>query len=279
MKTQTQVIGGHPAAPNIFGVWLDHNDIAVTGTKKHRELSQNVHANRQTVIDWFARKLINHHMDDDRLDRLKKKYRDLNFPQYAAANRKLPATDKTKKGNGIEVLLIEYIEACQGKPLHKHYKLRYNGNVNQAMKGDDVLLIDVVEDAQKNDTVKLFLGESKFRSTPNAAIVNTLSSSLSATKLPLSYTFVVDELSKEPATKNLADFLDEFIITEIKAKGNIMYAGLLVSNTRASHFVEANLNNANDDLVIVSLGLDNPVDLINDAFAAAEHLVLNPHLI
>lgn len=54
MKTQTDLIGAHPAAPNIIGVWLDHNDTAITATKRHRALTQSAAANRKTVIDWFA---------------------------------------------------------------------------------------------------------------------------------------------------------------------------------------------------------------------------------
>jgi hypothetical protein len=279
IKTQTDLIGAHPAAPNILGVWLDHNDYAVSATKKHRGLSQNIHANRPNVIDWFARRLIHHHIDEIRLDRLKQKYQQLNYPQYAAANRKLPTADRTKKGNAIEILLIEYIESCQGKPLIKHFKLRYNGNVDQSMKGDDMLLVDVIKDAQNNDTVKVFLGESKFRATPTAAIVNEISTALAASKKPLSYTFLVDELSRDPATKSIADMLDNFIVDQIKLQGNITYTGLLVSDINASRYVENNLSNANDNLVVLSFGIDNPTALINDAFAAAEHLILNPHLI
>jgi hypothetical protein len=279
MKTQVELLGNHPTPPNIFGAWLTHNDIAVTATKKHRQLVENVGNNRQNLINWFARKLILHHYDDISLTRLKQKYSELGFPQYAEDRRKLPRADATRKGNAIEVLLIEYIEQCQGKNLIKHYKLRYNPNVDQSIKGDDTLLIDIIKDQQNNDTARIFLGESKFRGTPNSATVRKIAESLAETKKPLSYSFIIAELSKSNATKNIADLLDNLILDEIKAKGNITYTGLLVSNADASRFVEDNFSSANDDLVIISIGLPNPQNLVNDAFTEAERLILNPHQI
>jgi hypothetical protein len=279
MKTQNDLIGNHPAAPNMFGAWLAHSDIRVTATKKHRELTENVGHNRQDLIDWFARRLIHHHYDESALTRLQQKYSEIGFPRYANDRRRLPRADRTKKGNAIEVLLIEYIEGCQGRQLIKHYKLRYNPNVDQSIKGDDTLLLDIVKDQHNNDTAKIFLGESKFRATPNAQVVNTLAESLADNKMPLSYTFIISELYKDEATKDFANILDSLILDDIKAQGNITYAGLLVSNTDASRIVENNFTSTNDDLIILSIGLPDPVNLINDAFTEAERLILNPRQI
>lgn len=86
-------------------------------------------------------------------------------------------------------MLIEYIESCQNKALIKAYKLRYNPNVDQAIKGDDMLLVDILTNQQGSEEVKLYLGEAKFRKTPTKTIVDTISEALGKEKLPLSYSF------------------------------------------------------------------------------------------
>ncbi|MFQ6963494.1 MAG: Hachiman antiphage defense system protein HamA [Oscillospiraceae bacterium] len=47
------------------------------------------------------------------------------------------------------------------------YRLRYNTNPDQSMKGDDVLLFDL-----DSDPVRIVVGESKFRGTPDEAVCN-----------------------------------------------------------------------------------------------------------
>lgn len=276
MLTQDDLIGAHPASPNIFEKWLACNNVKVTRTKRHRSLTEILPANDKNLLEWFAKKLIHHHYDDDRLDKLKKKYSDIGFPQYAKQHRKLPILDLTQKGNAAEILLIEYIEACQNKTLINAYKLRYNPNVDQAMKGDDVLLVDIVKEKNKPEQLKVFLGESKFRKTPTKTVVDSISESLSKDKLPLSYSFLVDQLNRDAATKKTADLLDGFLISEIKAKNGIIYAGLLLGDSTSSSMVESNLNNRNPSLVFISVGINNPETFISDAFSIAEKLLLKP---
>lgn len=279
MKTQSELIGAHPVSPQIFGVWLAANDIAVTATKRHRSLNELIACTSPNLIDWLARKLIVHHYSDDRLNKLKQKFGQLGFPAYAEQHRKLPRADRTMKGNAIEILLIEYIEGCQGKQLIKNYKLRYNPNVDQAIKGDDTLLINLFKDQNNQDAIKIFLGESKFRATSSAQAVTQISDSLQSSKKPISYSFLVDELRRDPATADIANLLDNFIVDEIKQKGDITYAGLLFSDANTSNYVENNLNNNNETLVFLSMGINNPAMLITAAFQEAERLLTNPHLL
>ena len=279
IKTQSDLLGSHPIKPNIFGTWLTSTDTPVTRTKRHRELSELIPCQSPNLVDWLARRLIHHHYDDARLDRLKQMYGQIGFPAYANQHRKLPRQDRTKKGNAIEVILVEYVEHCQNKTFTKHYKLRYNPNVDQAMKGDDMLLVDILKDANNNDYAKMYLGEAKFRATPTNTIVNEIASALAASKKPLSYSFLIDELSKNPVTKPTADILDKLLFDEIKAKGNVTYIGLLLSNISASRYVERTLNSSNANLAFISIGVNNPVDLVNAAFVEAERLLQNPVLI
>ena len=65
------------------------------------------------------------------------------------------------KGNVAEIILIEYLKKSTGfSPFI--YKLRYNPNVEQSMKGDDVLLFN-----PKNVFERIYYGESKYRSVPS----------------------------------------------------------------------------------------------------------------
>ena len=53
----------------------------------------------------------------------------------------MPKLDTTQKGNCAEVILSEYLVSTSGLDL-LIYMLHYNTNVNQSMKGDDVLLFN-----------------------------------------------------------------------------------------------------------------------------------------
>lgn len=275
MPTQNDLIGSHPKAPNIFGIWLDCNDVPVTKTKSHRSLTSLIKSNDQQLIDWLGTKIFEHHHSEYRVQKLKENFTKLGYKKYAEQNRKLPKSDRTKKGNATEVILSEYIESSLGKKLVKAFKLKYNPNADQAMKGDDTLLIDVV-DVKKSKRIKLYLGEAKFRKTPSSTVVNSISKSLSKSKKPLSYSFIVDELGRNENTKDLADLLDSFIIDEIKGKGDLIYTGFLLSNSDTIKVVEANLNSDNPLFVLISVGIDTPEELIKKSFEKAEYLFANP---
>lgn len=275
MANQKDLIGSHPKAPDIFSTWLACNDVAATATKNHRSLTPLIATTDSTLIDWLGTKIFEHHHSEYRIKKLKENFGKLGFKKYAEQNRKLPVADRTKKGNATEILLSEYIEGSLGKKLVKVFKLKYNPNADQAMKGDDTLLVDVVTD-KKSTKVRLYLGEAKFRKTPTSAVVKTISKSLSKDKKPLSYSFIIDELGRSDATKPLADLLDTFLIDEIKGKGDLIYTGFLLSNTDAFNVVEANLNSDNPFFVLVSVGIQDPEDLITKAFEKAEYLFNNP---
>ena len=271
MPTQEDLIGSHPKLPNIFAAWLNSNDVAITATKTHRSLTPLLATTHNDLVEWLGRKLFDHHHSDYRIEKLKENYTKLGFAKYAKEHRKLPKADKTKKGNATEIILTEYIESCFEKKLIKVFKLKYNPNVDQAIKGDDTLMVDIIK-----EKVKLYLGEAKFRKVPNKNVVTTIAKSLSKDKRPLSYSFLIDELGRDAKTKALADILDTFIVDEIKGKGDLINVGLLLSNTDTFRIVESNLKSDNPQMILISIGLDNPQDLIEKAFQKAEYLFLNP---
>lgn len=94
MKTQSELIGNHPLSPNIFTKWLLHNDTPVTATKSHRSLTPLISTTDIDLIKWLGNKLIEHHYNDDRLNKLKERYKKLGFTEYAEQSRKLPRSNK-----------------------------------------------------------------------------------------------------------------------------------------------------------------------------------------
>lgn len=276
MSLHQDLIGDHPLAPSVFEKWLDCADIEPTDARCHRSLTAKLPTDNPELIQWLAEKLVHHHYDQNRIERLKQKYRDIGFPEYAEQNRNLPRADKTKKGNATEVLLIEYIESCKGKELVKAFKLRYNPNVDQAIKGDDTLMVDIIADEKGIERIKIFLGEAKFRTTPAKKVITDISESLGKEKLPLSFSFLINELSRDPATKATADLLDTFLISEVKSRGDITYTGLLLSNERTSEVVERHFATDNPALILISAGMENPQTLIDQAFIKAEQLIADP---
>jgi hypothetical protein len=273
MTKQIDLIGNHPNAEHPLGIWLKANDIPVTATKCHRELTEINNEENEDLILWMANKLISHHYSTFRLEQLKKKYGELGFPKYAEQNRKLPIADKVKKGNATEILLTEYIQSTLNRELIKVFKLKYNPNVDQAIKGDDTLMVDLFQQ-EGGDDLKIYLGESKFRKIPDKTAVNDISSSLEKEKMPLSYSFLVEEIAK--SNEELALKLDDFIVQDIKDKSQLIYTGLLLSNENTSANVERNLSNDNPELIFISIGIKNPENFINLVFEKANELIANP---
>jgi hypothetical protein len=274
MPSQSDLIGNHPEAPNQFGCWLSCNDVQVTPNKCHRSLTQVIRSDDPVLIEWLAKHLIKHHYTEKRLSKLREKYGQLRFPEYAERNRKLPRLDKTKKGNAIEILLVEYLNSSLNKEFIKILKLQYNPNVDQSMKGDDVLMIDLTNQ-NGQDQVKMYLGETKFRAAPAKAVIDEIMESLNKDKKPLSYSYLMDEIGKYPENNDLYEKLDRIIIDEIKGRGNLIYTGLLLSNTDTFEIVEKHLNCDNPSFVFISIGIINAETLILKAYEKAEELILN----
>ncbi|MDR1501214.1 MAG: DUF1837 domain-containing protein [Prevotella sp.] len=275
MTKQIRLIGEHPDNTHPFGKWLGVNDLPDSDSKCHRELTESTAVDND-LIEWMARKIINHHYTQFRIDRLKEKYGSLGYAKYAAQHRKLPIADKVKKGNATEVLLTDYIQTTQRKEFIKVFKLKYNPNVDQAIKGDDTLMVDLFEE-NGSEKIKIYLGESKFRQTPSKTVIEDITNSLSKDTLPLSYTFLIEEIAK--TNESLARKLDDYIVQDIKDRGDLIYAGLLLSNTDTSRVVERHLNSDNSDLVFISVGIDDPEGFIKSVYKKAEELISNPDLL
>ncbi|WP_299116394.1 Hachiman antiphage defense system protein HamA [uncultured Winogradskyella sp.] len=271
MAKQDTLIGKHPVAPNLFGKWLASTDHPDSDTQCHRSLTDLKTIDEDELLDLLSNELIKHHYNEDLLERLKKKYASLGFSEYAEQYRMLPNADKVRKGNLTEVILCEYVLGALDKPLVHTYRFRYSQNVDQSMKGDDVLLVDL-----DGEETKIYLGEAKFRKTPTKAVVEDISKSLSRDTKPLSFPFLSQRLFESETTRDIAEQIDSLIVETIKQGGGIIYAGLLLSNEKASDRVQDNLNSDNPNLLFISLGIENPTDLITNVFNRAQEKLNNP---
>jgi hypothetical protein len=268
MRTQVQLLGRHPGA-GPFAVWLSATDPVPTATQCYRALAPL----QACDLDWIARRLVHYHYEETRIERLKAMYQSLGYPAYAAQHWKLPTADRTKKGNFGEVLLSDYIEACKGQTFIKICKLRYNPNIDQAMKGDDVLMVNLFQDDKGQDQAEIYLGETKFRATPTKTVVDELMNSLSKDKLPLSFSYLVDELDKAPANKPLVNTLDKLLMEEIHGRGGITYYGLLMGGARAAEMLQTHMNTDNQKLLLIAISGDDLETLIDQGFIEASRFI------
>lgn len=261
----SKLIGEHPTT-SIFSKWLTHEDIPCDGNKKHRKLSEH-EGSRQEAVEIISEWLIKHHVDDRTLLRQKKKRERIlekyGLDEYLNQQQLLPHAEKTMRGNCAEVILTEYLQASSKLSLLV-YKLRYNPNVNQSIKGDDVLLFQL-----ENLFEKVILGESKFRKVPSQAVVAEITDDFGKElKLPLSILFVANRLS-ENGEEELADALEDLNIEMRNGKVPVVNVGFLLSNHNTESNVERHLTSENPNFVMLSLGIENPEELIAVSFALA----------
>lgn len=276
MPRQEDLIGAHPTPPDIFGRWLTSKDHPETDSQCHRSLSPMADLSEDELIDWLADKIILHHYSDNKIQRLKNKYGKLGFKDYAESIRMIPNNTDTRKGNMTEIILCEYVLSSTNKPLIKTFRFRYSTNIDQSMKGDDVLMVDY--DNEAND-IEIYLGEAKFRQTPTAKVVREIADALSTDTKPLSFTFLVDRLLESEETTEMGNRLDEFVVETVRKQGKITYSGLLLSKDACATTVQNHLDSDNQKLVFLSLGVPDPTDLMNKVFAKAEEELANPEQI
>lgn len=265
IRNQNDLIGAHPISTDIFSVWLSSIDKAPSATLKHRELTPDPQKRSEAVeriTDW----LLCHHISEDKLNQLKAKRRILKkygFKEFVDMQSLLPKLDTTQKGNCAEVILAEYLVCTSGLEL-LIYKLHYNPNVDQSMKGDDVLLLNM----DKIDE-KIIVGESKFQKTPNQAVVKKITDVMgNNTILPISLSFVENRL-REKGKKAHAKKVAELQSMLHQNKIDIINVGFVMSDHNTHSHVSTHGNTLNPNLVFISLAIDNPEDFIREIYAKA----------
>lgn len=265
MTLQDEIIGKHPSE-GLFFEWIEYQDTECTDKKRHRYLSER-NENREQAIETIANWLVTYHLSKSKSRALCKKQKILekyDFEEYAKSLHIFPKTDKTKKGNFGEVILTEYLSQVTGIEV-LIFKLHYNPNVDQSMKGDDVLLV--------NDD-KIILGESKFRATPSKEAVKETSKLMSNTlMLPMSLGFIADILF-EQEQEELAEKILDIQYNMSRTNFDIKNIGFLLSTKLVKKHVERNMDSSNKNFLFISLGIDNPVEFMDLAFSRAEELLI-----
>jgi len=276
MTEQEKLIGKHPEIPHILGHWTSHTDLPISPNKKHRRLDENINS-RASAIDEFSDWIIKHHIIDNKIDLLKRKAQILQkheFENYIESSKLLPTASKTQKGNVAEIILVEYLkESTTFNPII--HKLRYNPNVEQSMKGDDVLLLN-----PDNLQEKVIYGESKYRSNPSNQTIEDIISNLEGSKrLPVSIGFVANilyERKEDDLADQLMDLqalLNNGVIT-VHNVGFLMSTKSTTPSKDTASQVEKHLNTSNPNLVFLSLGLDNPLEIVEESFKLAADKLL-----
>lgn len=201
---------------------------------------------------------------------MKKKFEKLGlkeFGTYYAQSRNLPQNVNTRKGNAVEVLMTEYSLAAIDKlDLTYAHRFRYNPNVDQSMKGDDMLIVDFSDEA--NPTI--YIGEAKFRKTVDKAVLEDVKKSLAKDKMPLSLTFLRDRF--ENVDDNKYAKLDDLFIQEL-SDYDIRYIGFIVGDKNAGKNVEEKWECDNPKHIMLVLSLDEPEEFVKQAFDKAKTLL------
>lgn len=277
-KTIEELIGKHPDLPEFFAEWLNYEDMpipTINPNKKHRKLSEKDNT-RDKAIEQIAQFIIDHHLDIKKQNRLRVrkdeillKYGLSNFQDYLDTQTLFPKSRDTQKGNATEIILSNYLQKTTRLSLLA-YKLTYNPNVEQSIKGDDCLLFN------KDDIFdKILVGEAKFRNTPQPKGIRDIIENLEGNKkLPISLPFIAQYFTTS-GQEDLASKTEDLLYEISQDKIHIINVGFLLS-TRSSKRgkdtflqVENNLNTSNPNLVFLSFGTDEPHQIIEKAFDLA----------
>ena len=269
MSRQDDILGPHPSKHPVFGTWLDYEDKESTETSCVRTLSEKSVFD-EVVMEPFAKCLIDFHYSPASIKALKKRFEKLGFKEfstYYAQSRKLPRNVNTRKGNAVEVLMTEYsLAAIDKTDLTYSHRFRYNPNVDQSMKGDDMLIVDFSDEA--NPTI--YIGEAKFRKTVDKAVLDDVKKSLAKDKMPLSLTFLRNCF--EDVDNDKYEKLDDMLIQEL-SDYDIRYIGFIVGDKNAGKNVEEKWVCDNPKHVMLVLSLDEPEEFVKQAFDKAKTLL------
>ncbi len=258
------ILNEHSSENHPFCRSLSCSDECTTNNVPHRSLTENGH--HDTFLDYMTLALQKHHISPDALERRKDLIESLRIIDAPMALSLYPQNPTTQKGNFAEVFLAEYLCMTTEAEL-PIYRLRYNPNVEQSMKGDDVLLFDL-----DSDPVRIIVGESKFRGTPNKqAVIDIIDGLVRSHKagLPISLMFVADRLF-EAGNSELAKKVQNCSILFATNKLRIDYVGLLMSTHKAKEIINEHASNELHNLLMISLGFQSPETIVQQAFARLE---------
>jgi hypothetical protein len=262
------MLGDHPRSPHPLGDVLAAKEGMTSSNVPHRSLSEQ-DGKRHAAIAYIRQVLTNHHVNPEALARTRAHHEAmerLGFAGEQARLRRFPTNPSTQKGNLAEVVLAEYVVAASGAELPV-YRLRYNPNVNQSMKGDDVLAFDF-----GHTPVRVIVGEAKFRGvSANAAVVEIVEALVRSHKsgVPVSLQFVADRLF-EAGNVELGGRVLECAVLFALDTLDLVYVGLLLSDQRSSERVDGATPTTLRRLAMISLGVEDPDSLATECYRDLE---------
>lgn len=256
--TPVTILGPHPPAGTWTGDLWDHADSQPPVQPAHRVLSTRPQAFPNAIAP-IQGALERHHADAAQLASSAAQQRSfknlgLSIPK---ALRRFPINSETRKGNFAEIVLAEYILATSKATLPV-YRLRHNPNVDQSMKGDDVLAFDL--DATP---VRIIVGEAKFRSKSANKVISEIVEALEkshAAGVPASLQFAADHADDPRIGARIMACAGLFAEGKIR----VDHIGLLVSDADAAGRVSSQASKKLHRLLVISWGMDHP-DLLVDA--------------
>lgn len=261
------VLGSHPTASAFGTAWLTHDDHVTASAVAHRALVAAKPPSSETR-ERLKEIVLKHHASPEKLarvDAIKRIWIKRGFPATAKGLKLFPRNEKTRKGNFAESVFAEYL-ALAGKGETLVYRLRFNPNVDQSMKGDDVLTFSF-----KGSTCEIVVGEAKFRSSPSKAVVLQIMKGLETAYragVPMSLIFVADRLFE--ANDPLATKVLESSLQIIQKRATLTYAGLLMTGTSAVDHIDKHCPASIPRSGIVSMNITNAEDTIEQCFSDLE---------
>jgi hypothetical protein len=177
-----------------------------------------------------------------------------------------PTNPNTRKGNLAEIVLAEYV-AQAARLSVPVYRLRYNPNVDQSMKGDDVLAFDF-----DSEPVRVLVGEAKFRSVPSRTVVREAVEALLRSHrggIPVSLQFVAERLFDE-GKKELGARVMDCALLLAQDKLRLDYVGLILSDDRVSDYVKSETPALISRLAMISVGVGDPDGFASDCYSGLE---------
>ena len=259
------VIGPHPAPPHPFGIHLNAIDENSDHGVPHRVLCDGARQ-RSKFITAMKRWIITHHASPENIARDRRRRDALSRQGFTDVQKRFPTNPNTQKGNWGEIFLAEYLACACGTQIPV-YRLRYNTNVDQSMKGDDVLAFDL-----DSSPVRVLVGEAKFRSTPSKQAVEDIVEALTKSHragIPVSLQFVVDRLFDEGHAE-LGARVDDCSLLFARGRLRLDHVGLLISDANTAVHVRRNAKSTLNRLAVMSLCLIDPEGMISTCYQKIE---------
>ncbi len=263
-----EIIGLHPLPPHPCGIHLTATDQNTAHSVPHRVLNNGSLQPVEFTVS-MAQWIVKHHLSPENIERDRIRREALARQGLVDPTQRFPTNESTQKGNWAEILLAEYVAASSNASL-PIYRLRYNPNIDQSMKGDDVLAFDL-----DSNPVRVLVGEAKFRSTPSKQVVEELVCALEKShsgNTPASLQFVADRLF-DSGESVLGAKVAECNTLFAQGQLQLNYIGLLVSSEKTHFHVQKNAQSSVPRLAVVSLALESPSVFVTDSYAEAAALI------